>query len=144
VTKKTRVVQELDASAVELVEATEGSQPGQRQIETLRREFQLKFGAPRQEMPETDFKSTVSKHEVAVTHTSQGHVYRFPILANGTVSLHGSRIESNPDANREAGSFCLRGSRSSAHPGIEQAKLSGRSRVVAGAVLLTDSATTQT
>jgi hypothetical protein len=67
--------------------------------------FQLKFGAPRQEMPETDFKSTVSKHEVVVTHMSQGHVYRFPILANGTVSLHGSRIESNPDANREAGRF---------------------------------------
>jgi len=42
VTKKTRVGQELDASAVELVVATEGSQPGQNQIETLRRDCQLR------------------------------------------------------------------------------------------------------
>lgn len=41
-TKKTRVGQELDASAVELVATTEGSQPGQKQIEALRRDCQLR------------------------------------------------------------------------------------------------------
>ena len=37
-----------------------------------------------------------------VAHISEGHVFHFPISAKGTVSLHGSRIEANPDAKREA------------------------------------------
>jgi len=54
---------------------------------------------------ETDLNASISGNEVVVTHRSQGHVYRFPILANGAVSLHGSRIEPNPKAHREAGRF---------------------------------------
>jgi hypothetical protein len=69
--------------------------------------FYLKLSASRQEMPETDFNASISGKEVVVTHRSQGHLYRFPVLANGTVSssLHGSRIEPNPNASREAGRF---------------------------------------
>jgi hypothetical protein len=40
--------------------------------------------------------------EVVLAHIEDGHVYHFPILSNGTVSLHGSRIEANPAAKREA------------------------------------------
>ena len=53
-------------------------------------------------MPETDFATSVLETEIVVAHIGDGHVYRFPILSNGTVSLHGSRIEANPNAKREA------------------------------------------
>lgn len=53
-------------------------------------------------MPETDFATSVLETEIVVTHIGDGHVYHFPILSNGTVSLHGSRIEPNPKAEREA------------------------------------------
>jgi hypothetical protein len=33
-------------------------------------------------------------------HVAEGQVYHFPILTNGTVSIHGSRIEPNPLAKR--------------------------------------------
>jgi hypothetical protein len=52
-------------------------------------------------MPETDFNAAILEKEVIVTHVSDGHVYHFPILANGTVSLHGVRTEENPKAKRE-------------------------------------------
>jgi len=32
-------------------------------------------------------------------------VFHFPILTNGTVSMHGSPIEANPDARREANRY---------------------------------------
>jgi len=36
-----------------------------------------------------------------------GHVYHFPILSNGIVSLHGSRIEANPKAKCEGSWYLL-------------------------------------
>jgi hypothetical protein len=53
-------------------------------------------------MPEKDFAVSILETEVVVNHIADGHVFRFPILPNGTVSLHGSRVEPNPDAKREA------------------------------------------
>jgi hypothetical protein len=51
-------------------------------------------------MPDTDFSTEVLTDEVVVGHRGDGHTYRFPILANGTVSWHGSQIEPNPKAKR--------------------------------------------
>lgn len=53
-------------------------------------------------MPETDFATSLRETEAVVTHIEEGHVYHFPILSNGTVSLNGARIEPNPGAKREA------------------------------------------
>jgi hypothetical protein len=53
-------------------------------------------------MPETDFEAEIFENEVVVAHVTTGHVYHFPILTNGTVSLHGCRIEPNASAMREA------------------------------------------
>jgi hypothetical protein len=53
-------------------------------------------------MPDADFTIEISQTEVAVRHTGEGHVFHFPILSNGTVSLHGARIEANPAAKRGA------------------------------------------
>jgi hypothetical protein len=53
-------------------------------------------------MPEIDFATSVLENKIVVTHIGDGHVYHFPILSNGTVSLHGSRTEPNPNAKREA------------------------------------------
>ena len=83
--------------------------------------FYLKLSAPLLEMPETDFKASISRNEVVVTHRSRGHVYRFPVLANGTVSLTGSRIEPNPNASREAGRFVF-DAHLAARIALEQAK----------------------
>jgi hypothetical protein len=46
-------------------------------------------------MPTTDFASEILETEIVRTHIENGHVYHFPILSNGIVSLHGSRIEAN-------------------------------------------------
>jgi hypothetical protein len=56
-------------------------------------------------MPETDFEAHILEHEVVVAHVAEGHVYHFPILTNGTVSLHGSLIEPNPASQRQARRF---------------------------------------
>ena len=53
-------------------------------------------------MPAVDFKTELLADEVVVAHIAEDHVFHFPILANGTVGLHGSRIEPNPIAKREA------------------------------------------
>ena len=53
-------------------------------------------------MPDTDFSTEVLTDQVVVGHRGDGHIYRFPVLADGTVSLHGSQIEPNPKAKREA------------------------------------------
>jgi hypothetical protein len=53
-------------------------------------------------MPEADFATALLETEVVVTHIGDGHVFHFPILSNGIVSLHGARMEPNPDAKREA------------------------------------------
>jgi hypothetical protein len=58
-------------------------------------------------MTETDFAASLSETEVVVTHVGDGHVYHFPILPNGTVSLNGSNIEPNLSAKREARRYLL-------------------------------------
>jgi hypothetical protein len=42
------------------------------------------------------------ENEVVVAHVGEGH---FPILTNGTVSLHGTLIEPNPASKRMARRF---------------------------------------
>jgi hypothetical protein len=53
-------------------------------------------------MIEGNFKSEVLEAEIVVAHEQTGHIFRFPILSNGTISLHGSKIEANPLAQSEA------------------------------------------
>jgi hypothetical protein len=53
-------------------------------------------------MLQTEFTTEVLDAEVVVKEVTDGHVFHFPILSNGTVSLHGSRIKHNPTAKREA------------------------------------------
>jgi hypothetical protein len=52
-----------------------------------------------------DFEAEILENEVVVAHIDEGHVYHFPILTNGTVSLHGSLIEPNPASKRIARRF---------------------------------------
>ena len=42
-----------------------------------------------------------------VVDTTDGHIFHFPVLGNGTVSLHGARIEANSDAKRQASRYML-------------------------------------
>ena len=53
-------------------------------------------------MPDENFSTEVLTEEVVVGHRGDGHIFRFPILANGTISLQGSLIEPNPNAKRDA------------------------------------------
>jgi hypothetical protein len=53
-------------------------------------------------MPDPGFATEILATEVVVNHLEDGHIFRFPIMPNGTVSLNGSRIEPNPKAPREA------------------------------------------
>jgi hypothetical protein len=53
-------------------------------------------------MPQTDFAVEILETEIVLTAYGEGHVYHFPIVPNGTVSLNGPQIESNPKATREA------------------------------------------
>jgi hypothetical protein len=53
-------------------------------------------------MPESDFTTEIFETEIVVTHVEEGHVFHFPILNNGTVSLHGARMKANLRAKREA------------------------------------------
>lgn len=48
------------------------------------------------------------ENEVVMVHMADGHIYHFPILPNGTVSLHGADIEPNPKAKREARRYLLK------------------------------------
>ena len=43
-------------------------------------------------MPDENFSTEVLTEEVVVGHRGDRHIFRFPILANGTISLHGSQI----------------------------------------------------
>jgi hypothetical protein len=52
-----------------------------------------------------DFKAEILEDEVVIAHVGEGHIYHFPILSNGTISLHGSRIEPNPASERQARRF---------------------------------------
>jgi hypothetical protein len=58
-------------------------------------------------MPTTDFASEILETEIVLTHIEDGHVFHFPILSNGIVSLHGSRIEANPKAKCEGSKYLL-------------------------------------
>lgn len=54
---------------------------------------------------ESDFKVIIAEGMVIVSHRSEGHLFYFPVLANGSVSLHGARIKANPKATTEANKF---------------------------------------
>jgi hypothetical protein len=56
-------------------------------------------------MADPAFKTTVAEGMVIVTHLGEGHLYHFPVVPNGTVSLHGARIKANPKAKTEANKF---------------------------------------
>jgi hypothetical protein len=56
-------------------------------------------------MADPAFKTTVAEGMVIVIHLGEGHLYHFPVLPNGTVSLHGARIKANPKAKTEANKF---------------------------------------
>ena len=56
-------------------------------------------------MPDTDFAVEILESEIVVAHLGEGHVYHFPILTNGMVSLHGSPMEPNPASKRQARRF---------------------------------------
>ena len=58
-------------------------------------------------MPEGEFEAEILENEVVIVQINDGHIYHFPILPNGTVSLRGSRIEPNPDGRREARRYLL-------------------------------------
>jgi hypothetical protein len=58
-------------------------------------------------VPDTDFTAAILETEVVVKDTTDGHIFHFPILGNGTVSLHRARIEPNPDAKRQASRYML-------------------------------------
>lgn len=64
-----------------------------------------KRSTPLTQMPDSDFKATIAEGMVIVTHLSEGHLYYFPVLRNGSVSLHGARIEANPKAKTAANKF---------------------------------------
>jgi hypothetical protein len=49
-------------------------------------------------MANSDFKTSILEKEVVIAHVAEGHIYRFPILSNGTISMHGSVTEPNPDS----------------------------------------------
>jgi hypothetical protein len=53
-------------------------------------------------MPDDNFSTEILTKEVVVGHRGDGHIFRFPLLADGTITLHGSLIEPNPKAKREA------------------------------------------
>jgi hypothetical protein len=56
-------------------------------------------------MPENGFEAEILENEIVVAHAAEGHIYHFPILNNGTVRLHGSRMEPNPQSKQEARRF---------------------------------------
>jgi hypothetical protein len=56
-------------------------------------------------MPESDFTTEILETEVVVKHVKDGHVFRFPILGDGKVGLHGARIVHSPTAKYEAGRY---------------------------------------
>jgi hypothetical protein len=56
-------------------------------------------------MRDSDFKAFLAEGMVIVTHLKEGHLFYFPVLRNGSVSLHGARIQANPKAKTEANKF---------------------------------------
>jgi hypothetical protein len=84
-------------------------------------------------MPTTDFASEILETEIVLTHIEDGHVFHFPILSNGIVSLRGTRIDANPKAKCEGSSISStrvtrRRRRSGAHIRSEWSKEAPQSR----------------
>jgi hypothetical protein len=57
-------------------------------------------------LADADLTAEILEAEVVVKHRRWSHL-RFPILSKGTVSLHGVRIEVNPDAKRRANGYVI-------------------------------------
>jgi hypothetical protein len=53
-------------------------------------------------MPDEKLSTVILTKEVVVGHRGDGHIFRFSMLADGTITLHGLLIEPNPKAKREA------------------------------------------
>jgi hypothetical protein len=53
----------------------------------------------------SDFRAFLAEGMVIVTHLSEGHLFYFPVLRDGSVSLHGARIKAGPKAKTEANKF---------------------------------------
>jgi hypothetical protein len=51
-------------------------------------------------MPDDDFEVEILENEVVVVHMNEGQVYHFPIELDGTVSLNGSYLEPNREAEQ--------------------------------------------
>jgi hypothetical protein len=49
----------------------------------------------------SEFKAEILESEIVIAHARDGHIYHFPILSNGTISLHGVRIEQNPSSGNK-------------------------------------------
>jgi hypothetical protein len=56
-------------------------------------------------MSDSDFMAIIAEGMVIVTHRREGHMFYFPVLPNGSVSLHGARIKANPKAKTEGNKF---------------------------------------
>jgi hypothetical protein len=56
-------------------------------------------------MTDSDFKASILEKEVVIAYLAEGHIYRFPILSNGTISMHGSLTEPNADSKISAKRF---------------------------------------
>jgi len=56
-------------------------------------------------MADSDFKTIIAEGMVIVTHLKEGHLFYFPVLRNGSASLHGARIKANPKSKTEANKF---------------------------------------
>jgi hypothetical protein len=56
-------------------------------------------------MADSDFKAAILETEIVMAHEQEGHIYHFPILSNGIISLPGSRMEPNSASKREARRF---------------------------------------
>jgi hypothetical protein len=59
---------------------------------------QRRLAALRKVMTDSDFKASILENEVGIALVAERHIYRFPILSNGTISTHGSLAEPNPDS----------------------------------------------
>lgn len=70
-------------------------------------------------MQETDFDAEILTDEVVICHRGDGHIFRFPILLNGTVSLDGCLIEPNPNA-KQAGRYYVLDAHEAARAAVGQ------------------------
>jgi hypothetical protein len=114
--KRTFPDKELSAKAIKALMDVRGLPPGPQQLDALKKAAQLRDAANSYHQfrpsaqgnritPDPEFTTSVSEKEGVVVHVRHGHFFKFPIRSNGTVTLHGSHIDPNPSATREAGRF---------------------------------------